>query len=718
MKRKILFKYLFLTVTSLLFLANTASKSQSIYEPVDITKVKSYVNQMGKMWTFDDVPVKLFEKEYGFKPSQEWLDDVRMSALQFSSFCSAAFVSAEGLIMTNHHCGRGYLPEISSEGKDYLWDGFYAEKPEDEVKIPGLYVDQLVLIKDVTREVLDVMNSGNTDSEKIENRNKIIRELAEKYSKETGLTCNVVRLYNGGKYSLYGYKRYNDIRLVMAPDFQIASTGWDWDNFTYPRYELDFMFFRAYDENGKPVKTNHYFKWSKNGAEEGEPIFVIGRPGSTQRINSIAELEFFRDKTYKYTLLLFNELYKVYYEMFMKHPERHSELLNRVMGIGNARKSFAGRYKALCDEYIMAKKKDFEKNLREKVDSDPQLKSKYGFVWNAIANNIDEYRNYIDESMAFQINRFSAPEYLAIAQAVIKYAEQMKLPEDQREENYKAEKLKETLQKIYPENIDEELQAKLIKAHIDYLTGILGEDNSIVKNYSGGKTGDEAAWDILAKSKLTTKEKFDEFIKMKPEDILNSDDPFIYFITQTKDKLNVVKEKIREINNTLQVQNQLLGEAAFAVYGDQIPPDATSTLRISDGKIEGYEYNGTMAPGKTTFYGLWDRWYSFGKKSYPWGLHPRWQKIPEGFDLSTPVGFASTNDIVGGNSGSSAINKNKEVVGLIHDGNLESLAGDFIFLEQNNRAVGTDSKGLMQALKYIYKTDRLIKELESGNISE
>ncbi len=709
---------LFLLFTSFVFVFNISVKSQSIYEPVDLSKVKFSLDEMGKMWTFDDVPVEKFEQEYGFKPTREWLDDVRMSALQFSSFCSAAFVSADGLIMTNHHCGRGYLPSISPKGKDYLWDGFYAEKLEDEIKIPGLYVDQLKLIRDVTSEVLKAMNSGNTDEEKIENRNKKIKELTAEYNKETGLTCSVVQLYNGGKFSLYGYKRYTDIRLVMAPDFQIACTGWDWDNFTYPRYELDFMFFRAYDENGKPIKNDHYFKWSKEGAEEGEPIFVIGRPGSTQRINSVSELEFLRDKTYKYVLLRFNELYKVYYELFMKHPERHSELLNSVMSVGNARKSYAGSYMALCDDYIMAKKKDFEKTLRNKVDANPELKEKYGYVWTAIKNNIDEYRNYVDEYIAYSIQRYGGPEYISIAQSLIDYAEQMKLPEDQRNEMYKGDKLQETLAGIFPKDVDEELQQNLVRAQINYMVGILGEDDSVLKSYCSGKTGDEAAADVIARSNITTKEKFDEFIKKPPDEILNSDDPFISFIMHTRDTVSELKDKITEVSTSLQVLNQLLGEVTFAVYGDQIPPDATSTLRISDGRIQGYEYNGTIAPGKTTFFGLWDRWYSFGKKEYPWGLHPRWQKIPEGFDLSTPVGFASTNDIVGGNSGSSAINEKKEVIGVIHDGNMESLAGDFIFLEQNNRAVGSDSKGLLQALKYIYKTDRLVNELETGKLSE
>ncbi|MEW6196312.1 MAG: S46 family peptidase [Bacteroidota bacterium] len=691
------------------------AQAQSIYEPTDLSKIKSSIEEMGKMWTFDAVPVDQFEKLYGFRPTEEWLDDVMKSALQFTNGCSAAFVSADGLIMTNHHCGRHVLPGLSPEGENYLQDGYYAGTFEKELKVKDLFVDQLLMIEDVTKEVIDAMNSGATDVEKVQIKNKKIEELQKKYSDETGLMCKVVQLYNGGKFSIYGYKRYDDIRLVMSPDFQIASTGWDWDNFTYPRYELDFMFFRAY-ENDKPVHTENYFKFSKNGAVEGEPIFTVGRPGSTLRLLSVAQLEYLKEKTYKYSLALFNEVYKVYFELFEAHPERFSELLNAVMSWGNARKSYAGRFMGLNDEIVMTKKKDFEKNLRAQVESDPELKAKYGHTWDAIKTSVDELKSFTDEEMAYNIPSFFKPEYFRIAEKVIKYAEQMKLAEDEREPGYKKDLLDSTIASIFPGEINVELQNKLVRAHINYVVGILGSNHNLTTQLYEGKKDEEAASMVLGKSFLTSKEKIAQLLKKSPDEILTCDDPFIYFLMNTQKKLKEIQAKTKEIRSTLAVLNQLLGEAAYKIYGNQLPPDATSTLRISDGVIKGYEYNGTIAPGKTTFFGLYDRWYSFGKKGYPWGLHPRWQQIPQGLDLSVPVAFASTNDIVGGNSGSSVINKNKEVIGLVHDGNLESLAGDFIFLESNNRTVATDSWGLMESLKYVFKTDRLVKELENGRM--
>jgi hypothetical protein len=704
---------LFTALLFTIFISSSCLLAQSIYEPRDLSKVESSLEDMGKMWTFDNVPVEEFGKKLGFRPTTEWLNEVRMSALSFGGGCSAAFVSGDGLIMTNHHCGRHVLPGLSPKGEDYLRDGYYAKTIADELKAGNLFVDQLIMIEDVTKEIIEEMNKGKDDNEKVKFKNEKIKLLEEKYSKERGLLCRVVQLYNGGKYSLYSYKRYTDIRLVMAPDFQIASTGWDWDNFTYPRYELDFMFFRAY-ENDKPAKTNNYFTWSKKGAKEGEPIFVVGNPGRTQRLYSVAQLEFLRDKNYKYALLQMNEMYKVYYEMFQNHPERQTELINMVMGIGNGRKSYAGRYMALRDEYIMTKKRDFEKEFRSKVNSDAELKTKYGHVWDAIKTNLTELRKYIDEGTAFNYNPRSSSVYFSIAEMVIKYAMQMKLMEEEREADYKSDKLATTVQSIFPEKLDVDFQRKIVRAQANYIREILGDEHPLVLKMFGKSKDEEAASYALNNSQLSTKEKLIGLLKKSPDEILNSADPFIYFLRNTPDKFKELRTKITEVNNTLTVLNQLLGEAAYKVYGDQIPPDATGTLRIQDGKIEGYEYNGTLAPGKTTYFGLWDRWNSFGQKQYPWGLHPRWQKIPEDLNLATPIAFASTNDIVGGNSGSSVININKEVVGLVHDGNLESLAGDFIFLPENNRAVATDSYGLMESLRYVFKTERLIRELENS----
>jgi len=340
-------------VLLLFIISNLMSFAQSnFYQPLELDTVKWSYQDFGTMWTFDNVPVKALKTKYGFEPNEDWLNDVQKSALQFGNGCSAAFVSEDGLIMTNHHCGRGQLFTIQKEGEDILKDGFYASTLDEERKIENLFVDQLVFIEDVTDVVKDFMKSGENDDEKIKLKNEIKDSLVTKFNEETGLKCRIVTLYHGGKYSLYGYKRYNDIRLVMAPDFQIAAAGWDWDNFTYPRYELDFMFYRAYDDNGQPVKTENYFAWSNKGAEDNEPIFVVGRPGSTDRLLSVAQLEYLRDFVYPTSLIGFNSIYEAYFKYYQNNLD-NEDLLNDVMSWGNARKSYAGRLAGLNNDFIM-----------------------------------------------------------------------------------------------------------------------------------------------------------------------------------------------------------------------------------------------------------------------------------------------------------------------------------------------------------------------------
>lgn len=705
-KKTVVFTAVFFLIANIAFAQQTLSPNTN------------YLTDFGKMWTFDDLPLDYFLDEYGFEPTDEWIEKLQKAALQFGGGCSAAFVSEDGLIMTNHHCARGGIVSVQEEGEDLLKDGFYAETLEDERKIERLFVDQLIKIIDVTDKINIAMNQFETDNEKVEAKNEEIKNIENKYSEETGLVAKVVTLYNGGKYSLYLYKRYNDIRLVMAPEFQIASTGWDWDNFTYPRYELDFMFVRAYDENGEPMKVEHFFKYNFEGAVEGEPIFIIGRPGSTNRQLSVAELEYIRDIQNPFMIQYLDEVYNAYFEMFEKYPERESELLNRVMGFGNSRKVFHGRQDGITDETLMNRKKLFEEKLRNIVENDLELNSEYGYLWNRLENLFSEKRELGYKEFLYNLIPWGRPKYLQMAKELYELVNELNMPNDERKEKFKEDNLKTTLGQIYPEDFDEELERKILRAFVSSVNFELGAENPLTKKLFNGKKGNEAVDYILSNSFLSTREKVLAIAEMSHDEIHNQNDPFIYFIENTNDELEEIIEKNKEINQALTVLNQQLGKLIVKIYGDQIPPDATSTLRLSDGVIKGYEYNGTIAPGKTTYYGLYDRYFSFGQKLYPWGLTPNWQTPPDGLELSTPINFAATLDIVGGNSGSSIVNKNGEVIGLVFDGNMESLAGNYLFIPENNRAVAVDSKGLIESLKHVYKTDRLIKELLNGKISK
>lgn len=692
-----------LPITGLMFLLIISVSAQIQDKPHQL--------DFGKMWTFDNLPLDYWSETYDFSPDSNWIKNAQMAGLQFGWGCSAAFVSGDGLIMTNHHCGRDNMLQVQKEGEDLFKTGFYAADPEDERRIPGLYVDQLISIEDVTGKIKAATETKTTDSAVVAATDSMISELQNKLTEKTGLVAKVVVLYDGGKYNLYGYKRYKDIRLVMAPEFQIASTGWDWDNFTYPRYELDFMFFRAYDKNGEPVKPEHFFKWSSTGAAPGELVFTVGRPGNTDRIYSVAQLEFFRDYIYKNTVKYLTGLYDVYTELYREFPEKESELLNRVMGIGNGKKVYQGYLNGLNDEMLMQRKRDQEKYIRSVIAENPELDKEYSQLWSSIENVLDEYKGIIKEEMAFRRMRYGEPVYLQMMDEIIRLAAQLKLPEDEREEKYRPGNIDSTIDEIFKKDDDSYKNKKLFAAYIDYISFVLGPDNKILKEFTGGKTGNEAVEEILSGSILSDPGKVKNLAEKGADSIMNSGDPFIEFKKEGDKKTALISEKSKEINNTLKVLNSKMGEAVYKIYGKTLSPDATLTLRISDGKISGYEYNGTIAPPFTTFYGMYDRYYSFGEKTYPWGLPEKWQNPDPELNLKTPVDFASTNDIVGGNSGSSVINTKGEVVGLVFDGNMESIPGNFIYYPVNNRTVAVDCRGLAASLKYIYKADKLLEEL-------
>ncbi len=685
----------FAWITLFLLLITQVFAQRGFYQPIDLDKVHWCYDDFGAMYTFDAVPAQKVYQKYGFLPTEKWLEKVRLSALRLSSGCSGSFVSQDGLIMTNHHCVRSLLKTIEKPGENIYRDGFYADTSSTgERRIPNFYVEQLRKIIDVTDEIHNAMAAGQTESEKVKLKREKIKELEKKYSNpKKNIVAKVITLYYGGKYSLYIYKRYTDVRLVMVPDVQIAATGWDWDNFTYPRYELDFAFLRAY-ENGKPVKVKNYFTWSDKGAEPGEPIFVVGNPGNTDRLLSVHQLEFFRNYRLPTILHYFNARYDAQFKYFENHPEHFARELSTLLSIANGRKYYAGLYKALRDDYIMTKKRSFENDLRQKVKNNPDLNAKYGKIWDQIDSTLNDmtdfYANYLFASLLTRM----PSNIWQTAINLYQYAENPDKPK--------------SFDDIFKPVTDQEREQYNVTAIRDFIYSVRGDNCSILRLF---ENGDDPYQSLLKTTQLDDEKFVRDLYNVGPAAILESEDPLLIAVGNIFKTLKNNSARLKADNDKLEVLNQQLGYLIYLAYGDSIPPDATFSLRFQPGTIKGYEYNGTLAPGKTTFYGMYDRYYSFGQKNYPWGLHPRWLNPPKEFDLKTFVGFASTNDIVGGNSGSAVINKDLQIVGLIHDGNIESLAGAYIFLEDDNRAVASDSWGLIEALKYIYKTDNLVQEL-------
>jgi hypothetical protein len=705
-------------ISAALFINSCTSSNQSIVTfnyGINLDTVKAQRFDTGKLWTFEYPPLEYFEKTYGFKPSEQWMEKVRKSALRFANYCSASFISEDGLIMTNDHCGRASITAVTKEGEDLQANSFFAENVNDERQVKNLYVDQLALIQDVTREIRDAIVPGEKDEEKI--LNEKINDIKEKYKKDTGLETEIVSLYNGAKYSLYGYKRYNDIRLVFSPETQMGFFGGDYDNFTYPRYNLDVNFFRVYDDSGKPLKTENYFKWSSDGINDEETVFIVGNPGRTHRLSTIAQLEYQRDIQYPTRLKLINGIIEINQEKIKEHPDQATKINDYLYAFTNSQKVYEGEIKALNDPYLMARKKDFEKKLRDAVDSDLELKKKYGDTWDKITEIRNEMRKYAGTINAYSFYPTIKSDYFNIAEQVIQLAEQLQLPEEQRQPQYRTALLDSTKASIFPDDLDKPINKIQLKVQIDFIIDNLGEENEIVQKLFGGRKGMEAVDYILGRSMLTSKESLNTFLENSPEQILNSDDPFIYFLMHTQKNLGELRYKAENLKQEEDIYSNKLGKAIFEVYGTSIPPDATFTLRIADGIVQDYDYNGTKAPIKTTFYGLYDRYYSFDEK-FPWSLPDRWKNPPPEFKLSTPFNFISTNDAVGGSSGSPVINKNAEIVGIAFDGNIEGLSGDFIYDTKTNRSINVSSEGILECLKNMYRATRLSEELKKGKIPE
>ena len=710
----ILTKLFILLAASLIIFQSSVTFAQTNHS-VNLDTVKAGRFDMGKMWTFEYPPTDYFSEEYEFTPDKEWYEHVQLATLKFADYCSASFVSADGLIMTNHHCARESVTEIISEGEEFHKEGFIAWDLSEERPVPGLFVEQCIGIEDVTEEIHKALESAQSDSERFAIESEKILEIESRYQNNEETFAKVTPLYFGGKYSLYFYKRYNDVRLVFAPESQAGYFGGDYDNFTYPRYNLDCSFFRVYDKDGNPLKVDHYFKWSENGAESGEVVFVPGNPGSTTRLNTVAQLEYARDYTYPQTIQLVESFIEFLEGIIKEDPDASNSLNDQLLNYYNSKKAYGGMLQGLQDPVLMQKKRDFENNLKEKVQSDVELNNKYGSIWSEIEKAMSEMKELSNQQSALSYNDFDSPEYFSIASQLIQIAEDLKLSESDSSYAYTDDELNETIDALMPEDFDFDKNNELLKNKIDLLYSVFSNDEFINK-FTNSKTGDEAVEDILSRSILNSTEKMKKIVKEGPEAVKNSGDPFIEFINYSDQKEQLISVRMNELLTIEESINQKLGRALFEVYGTSIPPDATFTLRISDGIVKGFDYNGTIAPPITTFYGLLDRYHSFDGK-FPWNLHERWLEPTEEFDFSTPFNFVSTNDVVGGNSGSPIINKNAEIVGVAFDGNIQSLPGDFIYDPEVNRSVGVHSSGILEAIKYIYKFDRLFEELETGGIS-
>jgi hypothetical protein len=660
--------------------------------------VESGLYDMGKMWTFDFPPSDYFSNTYNFNADQKWFDEARLSSLRFADYCSASFVSSGGLVMTNHHCSREAGVAVQKPGEDILGNGFYAGKLRDERKVEGLYVDQLVMIEDITDRVHKAILNETTGLQ------TLIAEIQREYSKKDDwkdLYIEPVRFYDGGKYSLYGFKRYNDVRLVFMPEAQIAYFGGDYDNFTYPRYNLDCSFFRVYDK-GEPLKTEHFFRYNVNGPSEGDAVFIIGNPGSTSRMSTISDLEFYRDKQLPFTIDILSNLSEISREY--NAQAKSDSIENLIFSLENSLKVYRGELEGLKDPCNLARKDAFHNKFRGDVKNNPALISDT-IVWDQIAA-----ANDIRQDIFNEVNILNAGSSILTGQ-LMQYALAAVNLAVLYPDTAGSGEVRAALSAPH-ESGETSTEVKVFGMYLGEAFEKLGPGHPFVSAALDGMTPGDAAAGIISATKIADQEFRRSLLRMDSAAIWKIDDPMIDLARIAYSKGLHSTIIYQQTEAMLSRSRARLGEMLFEIYGTQIPPDATFSLRINDGIVEKYEYNGTIAPVYTTFSGLYDRYYSFEKK-FPYNLPARWEK-PVQKILDTPLNFISTNDIIGGNSGSPMINKNLEIVGLAFDGNIESLVGSYIYLPDRNRAIGVHSTGIIAALKHVYGAKRLVSELEGA----
>ena len=665
------------------------------------------------MWLFNHPPRQLLKQRYGFEPTQAWLDHLQKASIRFNNGGSGSFVSANGLILTNHHVGLDCLQKISTAKHDYVATGYHAKTAKEEVKCVDLELNVLQSIEDVTKRVKAAVKSDMSAADAQRARRAVMNTIEQESTEKSGLRSDVVTLYQGGEYHLYRYKRYTDVRLVFAPEVSIAFFGGDPDNFEYPRYDLDVCFFRAY-ENGKAVHPADYLKWSATGAKDGELVFVSGHPGRTSRLNTVADLEFLRDMRYPFVLNLVRRdevLLRTYSERSLENERRaHDELF----GIENSRKAYIGRIAGLQDPVVMQKKIDAEAALRQKVEADPQLKAQYGDAWDQVAAAINAYRRIFVEYRFLEVGAaFDDQPLFDHARTLLRLAEERTKPNAERLREYREsnmESLKESLYSTAP--IYDDLEIAKMTDSLSHWVEVAGTNDPLVRQVLDGKSPSERASELVRGTKLKDpafRKKLGEGGKAAVD---AAKDPMI-------EVARIVDARSRELRKEYEtnVDEQLtqayakIANAIFKTSGGETYPDATFTLRLSFGTVKGYEENGKHIPWDTTVGGTFAHSAEHDNKP-PFDLPKTWlSKKAELKNDKTPYNFVFTADIIGGNSGSPVVNRANEFVGIVFDGNLQSLPWDYQFDDRQGRSLAVHSAGILDALRKVYKADDVVKGL-------
>jgi hypothetical protein len=668
------------------------------------------------MWLFNNPPVKLLQEKYHFQPTGAWLEHVQKSSVRFDNGGSGSFVSPDGLVMTNHHVGADCLEKMSTKDKNFIATGFEAKSNADEPKCADLELNVLMSIEDVTSRVASAVQPGMDAASAEKSRRAEINNIEKDSRDKTGLRSDVVTLYNGGQYHLYRYKQYTDVRLVFAPQKGIAFFGGDPDNFEYPRYDLDICFFRVY-ENEKPVHVDNYLKWSASGATEGELIFVSGHPGRTERGDTVEHILYQRDYTVPGVLNLLRRREVLLDNYSERSAENARRAEDELFGIKNSRKAYLGILAGLQDPAILGKIRDSEKELRDAVAKDPKLSQSYGDGWDRVAATVKTVIKIRDEYNLFGIGpqrraqSFNSTLF-DIAIKLVRLAEETSKPNGERLREYSEAGLDSLKLQLFSDApIYDDLETVQLADSLGFMAEVMGEENETVQMVLAGKSPRDRATELIhgtaLKDVAVRKRLADGGLKA----IQESNDPMIQLARLIDPESRRIRQAFeQQVDEPQRQAYTKIAKARFAVYGSSVYPDATFTLRLAFGEAKGYTEGGKKIPWATTLGETYEHAAAHNNKE-PFGLPEIWNERKLQLKLSTPFNFVSTADIIGGNSGSPVINRQGEVVGIIFDGNLESLVLDYTYSDKEARAVAVHSAGILEALRKIYAANRLVTEL-------
>jgi hypothetical protein len=671
------------------------------------------------MSLFNNPPLKQLKEKYKFEPTPQWLEHLQKSSVRFNSGGSGSFVSSTGLAITNHHVGLDTLQKISTEKNNYVRDGFYAKAQKDEVKAADLELNVLDSIEDVTARVTGAVPASLSPEEAAKARANAIAQIEKESKEKTGLRSDVVTLYQGGVYNLYRYKRYDDVRIVFAPEEQIAFYGGDPDNFEYPRFDLDVCIFRAY-ENGKPAKIEHYLKWNPKGPADNELTFVSGHPGRTDRQLSVSELAETRDVDVPYLLNLFARREVLLHSFAKRGFENARRVQEDVRGVENNRKRYDGYLASLLDPADWSSIEQREKTLRDAMDANSQFKptlAAYDRIKQAqeTSAKVMPVYSYFETFRGRQGASYRAPRafystLFKYARRLVRAAEERPKPNGERFPEFR-DSNKESLELdlFSSEPVHEDVEQLRLTSSLTDMASRFGYADPLVQKVLAGKSPAERAAE-LSRSKLKDVAFRKQLYEGGATAIASANDPMIE-LAKMVDVPGRGARKVWEAQDEIKQQAYAeIAKARFAIQGTNTYPDATFTLRLSYGPVKSYEENGKQVPALTTMAGLYQR-ADEHKNQPPFDLPKRWLDRKSKLNLNTPFNFVSTADIIGGNSGSPVVNQANEFVGIIFDGNIESLALDCIYTEKQARAVSVDSAAITEAMRKVYDAGALADEL-------